>query len=171
MLKTGIQCRSCIHHAAYSCLCLEKGCKLQVTAMGPIESAPWTTPLFTLAVACTTLKGGRGNWLVEKATELGAFALLPILTERSHGSPRLGPGNSDRSSAARQAGVCLLLPGLLYVTWPKRETNVPFASESHRSAGSYTAQRGTSIHEANTPPTCFCSFNGFFMPSCTSSPW
>lgn len=76
-----------------------------MTATGPIESAPWTTPLFTLAVACTTLKGGRGDWLVEKATELGAFALLPILTERSPGSPRLGLGNSDRSSAARQAGV------------------------------------------------------------------
>ena len=29
------------------------------------------------------LKGGRADWLVEKATELGAWALRPLLTHRS----------------------------------------------------------------------------------------
>jgi hypothetical protein len=33
-------------------------------------------------VACTTLKGGRAEWLVEKATELGAWELTPVITAR-----------------------------------------------------------------------------------------
>ena len=36
-----------------------------------------------VAVACGTLKGGRGDWLVEKVAELGGASLLPLLTDRS----------------------------------------------------------------------------------------
>lgn len=36
-----------------------------------------------MAAACLTLKGGRTDWLVEKATELGAHCLLPLVTDRS----------------------------------------------------------------------------------------
>jgi 16S rRNA (uracil1498-N3)-methyltransferase len=36
-----------------------------------------------VAAACLTLKGGRTDWLVEKATELGAHSLLPLITARS----------------------------------------------------------------------------------------
>jgi 16S rRNA (uracil1498-N3)-methyltransferase len=38
---------------------------------------------WTIAVGCGSLKGGRGDWLVEKVTELGAAALLPLSTIRS----------------------------------------------------------------------------------------
>lgn len=38
---------------------------------------------WTVAVGCGSLKGGRGDWLVEKVTELGATALLPLSTIRS----------------------------------------------------------------------------------------
>ncbi|GMH32686.1 hypothetical protein BSKO_00520 [Bryopsis sp. KO-2023] len=44
---------------------------------------PWVGPKLELAVACGGLKGGRGDWLVEKATELGAFSLIPLLSSRS----------------------------------------------------------------------------------------
>lgn len=36
-----------------------------------------------VAVGCTTLKGSRCEWLVEKSTELGAHGLIPFTTERS----------------------------------------------------------------------------------------
>jgi len=36
-----------------------------------------------LYVACGSLKGGRGDWLVEKASELGAHMFVPLLTARS----------------------------------------------------------------------------------------
>jgi 16S rRNA (uracil1498-N3)-methyltransferase len=51
-----------------------------------------TTPLlqsvdrswqWTIAVGCGSLKGGRGDWMVEKVTELGAATLLPLSTIRS----------------------------------------------------------------------------------------
>jgi len=44
---------------------------------------PWQGPSITLAVACTTLKGGRADWLVEKACELGARTFVPLVTARS----------------------------------------------------------------------------------------
>jgi len=42
-----------------------------------------TGPQWVLAAACLTLKGGRTDWLIEKATELGAHSVLPLITERS----------------------------------------------------------------------------------------
>ncbi|GFH21887.1 uncharacterized protein HaLaN_19267, partial [Haematococcus lacustris] len=49
----------------------------------PVEVLPWQGLRCVLAVACTTLKGGRAEWLVEKATELGAVELVPLVTARS----------------------------------------------------------------------------------------
>ncbi|GAX78384.1 hypothetical protein CEUSTIGMA_g5826.t1 [Chlamydomonas eustigma] len=43
----------------------------------------WVGPELVLVVACLTLKGGRAEWLVEKATEIGAREFIPIATERS----------------------------------------------------------------------------------------
>ena len=47
----------------------------------------WEGPKWEVVAACFSLKGGRSDFLVEKAAELGAFALRPILTVRS---PYLG---------------------------------------------------------------------------------
>ena len=47
----------------------------------------WAGPKWEVVAACFSLKGGRADWLVEKATELGAWGLRPILTVRS---PYLG---------------------------------------------------------------------------------
>ena len=45
-----------------------------------ISKEPWE---WTIAVALGSLKGGRADWLVEKAAELGATTLQPLLTVRS----------------------------------------------------------------------------------------
>jgi 16S rRNA (uracil1498-N3)-methyltransferase len=48
----------------------------------PVTQVPPPAPNWVLAAACTTLKGGRADWLVEKATELGAGELIPLITTR-----------------------------------------------------------------------------------------
>eukprot|EP00890_Picochlorum_soloecismus_P004970 jgi/Picsp_1/5474/NSC_02833-R1_protein len=45
---------------------------------------------WSVAIACGSLKGGRGDWVVEKCAELGARDFIPLLTERS---PKLGRSN------------------------------------------------------------------------------
>jgi 16S rRNA (uracil1498-N3)-methyltransferase len=47
-----------------------------------VTHVPPGSPNWVVAVACTTLKGGRADWLVEKATELGAGELIPLVTSR-----------------------------------------------------------------------------------------
>ena len=51
---------------------------------------------WTVAVACGSLKGGRADWLVEKCTELNAYALQPLLTERS---PSMGTKATQKRRA------------------------------------------------------------------------
>ena len=46
-------------------------------------TTPFGGPEWHLVVACGGLKGGRADWLVEKAAELGAASLVPLRTERS----------------------------------------------------------------------------------------
>lgn len=56
-------------------------------------SAGWQrgqTLRWSVAIACGSLKGGRGDWVVEKCAELGARDFIPLLTERS---PKLGRSN------------------------------------------------------------------------------
>lgn len=49
-----------------------------------IVQEQWTLPKWTLAVAMSDLSASRADWLVEKATELGAWALLPFISQHSH---------------------------------------------------------------------------------------
>ena len=56
--------------------------QLAVVAQPPRSESP-PSPAWTLAVACGSLKGGRADWLVEKAAELGAAAFAPLVCERS----------------------------------------------------------------------------------------
>lgn len=58
-------------------------CDVQVIATAAPQLVPETGPQWVLAAACLTLKGGRTDWLIEKATELGAHSVLPLITERS----------------------------------------------------------------------------------------
>lgn len=61
----------------------------------------WKGPSIVLAVACLTLKGGRSEWLVEKATEVGARYFLPLVTERS-AAPTLS--SKFKPAKGRKAG-------------------------------------------------------------------
>ncbi|KAH7441763.1 hypothetical protein KP509_03G053400 [Ceratopteris richardii] len=50
-------------------------------------------PFWDVAAAFGSLKGGRGDWLIEKCTELGARSVIPLLSKRS---PNISDGRSDR---------------------------------------------------------------------------
>jgi 16S rRNA (uracil1498-N3)-methyltransferase len=58
-----------------------------------------------VAAACLTLKGGRTDWLIEKATELGAHALLPLVTERSQTGTTKSKFKSLSSKGSKQAAA------------------------------------------------------------------
>ena len=49
-------------------------------------------PQWLVAVACGSLKGGRGDWMIEKLAEIGASGCIPLLTERS---PKIDAGGSS----------------------------------------------------------------------------
>ncbi|MGG5809347.1 16S rRNA (uracil(1498)-N(3))-methyltransferase [Falsiroseomonas sp. CW058] len=63
-------------------------------ALGPRRRAPAAEPELRLLVA--PLKRDAMDWLVEKATELGATRILPVITRRSI---------ADRSNTARLAAI------------------------------------------------------------------
>ena len=54
-----------------------------VRASGPVMRVPWRGPRFRVGAALGSLQGGRAEFLVEKAAELGAAAVVPLLTARS----------------------------------------------------------------------------------------
>lgn len=64
------------------------------------QQQPWVGPQWVVAAACLTLKGGRTDWLVEKATELGAHSLLPLITARS----QTGTNKDKFKSLTQKAG-------------------------------------------------------------------
>ena len=83
--------------------------------MQSVASIPWRGPQAHIIIACSTLKGTRSDWLVEKCTEMGAHTLSPLLTERSPTMPgadkhegcvkRAGGGRSARWQRVRVAAV------------------------------------------------------------------
>lgn len=66
-----------------------------------VIEAPSETWEWTVAVACGSLKGGRGDWLVEKAAELGAATLLPLLSARS---PTIAGSDRNSDTSSRSSG-------------------------------------------------------------------
>lgn len=60
--------------------------RVSLVAEGP--PIPEGSRSFSLTVATAIPKGERFDWLVEKATELGADRLIPLITERSVVDPR-----------------------------------------------------------------------------------
>ncbi|QDZ25231.1 RNA methyltransferase [Chloropicon primus] len=52
-------------------------------AVESVEREPWKGLKWVLCVAGGSVKGQRGDWLVEKATELGAWSFQPLLTDHS----------------------------------------------------------------------------------------
>jgi 16S rRNA (uracil1498-N3)-methyltransferase len=73
------------------------------------DSAENEAPL--LELACAVVKGKRFEWALEKAVELGAHRIVPLVTERGVIEP--GSGKRNRSltilrSALKQCGRCRL---------------------------------------------------------------
>ncbi|KAK9802704.1 hypothetical protein WJX73_009071 [Symbiochloris irregularis] len=54
-----------------------------VEATGAAQQVAWSGPKWELVAAVGGLKGTRDDWLVEKATELGAWSFQPLLTQRA----------------------------------------------------------------------------------------
>ena len=86
-----------------------KAASVSVTDRRSVE--PPTGPAVTLAFAVP--KGKRLDWLLEKATELGAASLAPVVFERSVVRPELTARTRERwraatISAAKQCGAGLL---------------------------------------------------------------
>lgn len=84
-----LQPAGCQAQAPLAPLAPPRGCITQV----PLRGWQWE-----VACACGSLKGGRSDWLVEKAAELGAASLTPLLTQRS---PSIGSGGDDERPAAQ----------------------------------------------------------------------
>ncbi|MBM4415230.1 MAG: RNA methyltransferase, partial [Chloroflexi bacterium] len=59
-----------------------------------------------LTLACAFPRGGRGDWLVEKATELGVAQLLPLDADRSVLQPGAGRHERWRRIAIEAAEQC-----------------------------------------------------------------
>lgn len=68
---------------------------IDIAAAEAIRSISPIGPHWHVAAACGSLKGGRGDWLIEKCTELGARSVIPLLTTRS---PVVSEGRNDRWS-------------------------------------------------------------------------
>ncbi|KAH9569063.1 hypothetical protein CY35_03G112400 [Sphagnum magellanicum] len=73
---------------------------VELAAVRTCQILPPTSPHWHVAAAFGTLKGGRGDWLVEKCTELGAQSLTPLLTQRSPAIPGQRTDRWQRMSIA-----------------------------------------------------------------------
>ncbi|KAJ8764743.1 hypothetical protein K2173_009135 [Erythroxylum novogranatense] len=79
-----------------------------------------------------TLKGGRADWLVEKCTELGAYSLTPLLTERSRS---ISDNRVDRLSRVILAATkqCQRLHEMILNPPAQVENLLPFVAQSQIS--------------------------------------
>lgn len=66
---------------------------VDIAAAGDVHYLSPAGPYWHVAAAFGSLKGGRGDWLIEKCTELGAKSVIPLLSKRS---PVVSEGRSDR---------------------------------------------------------------------------
>jgi 16S rRNA (uracil1498-N3)-methyltransferase len=67
---------------------LDRVTKEQVVAKILQKEAPSTRPAFSISLAQAILKGEKMDWMIQKATELGADSIIPIVTERTIVRPR-----------------------------------------------------------------------------------
>lgn len=66
---------------------------IDVAAVEDIRFLSRAGPFWHVAAAFGSLKGGRGDWLIEKCTELGATSVIPLLSKRSRD---VSDGRNDR---------------------------------------------------------------------------
>ena len=83
-----------------------RGDAVATIALTNVARTTFAGPKWSLVVACGGLKGGRADWLVEKAAELGAHKLIPLTTERSAiiGSASREPKKKAKKNNEETAG-------------------------------------------------------------------
>ncbi len=118
---------------------------------GPVKYAPRRTPRLTLAVAMP--KGPRQDMLIEKCTELGAAALVPLSSDRSVASVsahRLSKWRQTTIAAAKQSGQAWLPELCLPMTLPELLADV--SAFDHVLVGLSSVPAGDEeARVANTP--------------------
>lgn len=85
---------------------LETGSGPLLEATGPLVHDPAPEPAITVAVALP--KGDRGDWAVQKLTELGVDTILPLVAERSvvrRTGDRAGRGRERLERISRAAAM------------------------------------------------------------------
>lgn len=98
-----------------------------------VLQVPWQGPKWELAVACGSLQSGRADWLVEKSTELGAWSLRPVVTERS---PGIGPFRHQHCSHSllKHLSTAISLLYMLHCAKVKQLTRVSYVPAKIQSA-------------------------------------
>lgn len=99
-------------------------------------------PRLTLAVA--VVKGRRFEWVLEKAVEIGAHAIVPLITARGSVQPRDAKQSRWRTilvSALKQSGRSLL---------PQLDETIPFEQALARGGQGYFG----AVPAAGTEPPC-----------------
>ena len=71
---------------------------LVVRAIEDVEHVEWNGLAVDAVVACSTLKGGRADYMIEKLTELGARSFTPLLCARSDAAGEGGGGGGGRNA-------------------------------------------------------------------------
>lgn len=74
--------------------------------LGPVVAPPVADPARPLWLACAFPRGQRGDWLVEKATELGVWGFVAARAERAVLDPGAGRVERWRRLAAESAEIC-----------------------------------------------------------------
>jgi len=77
-----------------------RGGRVTLSVLGESRRVDFEGVKWNLCVASGSLKGSRGDWLVEKATELGAWSFQPILTD--HSSKMGGHGAAAEATSGRE---------------------------------------------------------------------
>ncbi|MBI3595819.1 MAG: 16S rRNA (uracil(1498)-N(3))-methyltransferase [Nitrospirae bacterium] len=68
---------------------LSRVTKMEVIAKILQKDDPQIRPAVSITLAQAILKGDKMDWVIQKATELGVNALLPVVTERTIARPRV----------------------------------------------------------------------------------
>jgi 16S rRNA (uracil1498-N3)-methyltransferase len=104
--------RACAALAVFDGLGHERAATVAATGRDGVTLAlgvaltPLPEPPVPLTLACAFPRGGRGDWLVEKATELGVAHLLPLAADRSVQQPGAGRLERWRRIAIEAAEQC-----------------------------------------------------------------